>query len=1470
MTTPVSSLGLGHPVPLELARTIAELADLPGSRSGGALTTALDSARRALTLTRVSLWTPSANGGELTCVDHLPPDSPPAPVSVNREALEQPVPNGGGTAVLQLPLGPSTAPLGVLVLERAEGSGWSDVDDLVAVAIAQAVAAQLERESRLRAEGAASEARLRMAEVERLAELGSWSWDVVEDTVAWSENLYRMANRRVGDGSIDFEGFLSFVHPDDRGMVTRTIQSALAGERPYEFQTRTVRADGSTGWMQARAIIERDREGRPLRVFGTTQDITELRRTQEALRSSEARFRGLFDQFPFSVQVFDPEGRTLQVNREFESFWGYGLEALGDFNPLTEPQLEPIRELIRRGFEGEMVYLPPVLFDGALVALTKDAPGARWVQAFMFPVKDVNGRLREVILVHQDVTQQRNAEEQLKVSEESYRTIFDLASDGIFVHDPVTGAVLDVNRQACEIHGLTFEELKEQGLDAISDPSDSSSRRRAIEYIQKAAAGEPQQFEWRVEGKQRTVWVEVSLNRVSILGEDRVLANVRNIDKRKVAEEELRKANEELEARVAERTAELRAANEALSRSVAEHELARGELLRRTDELEGIFRTLPDLYFRLDGDGTILQHRSGSGQGLYIPPDQFLGRRITDVMPPDVAKQVANGLDEVRRTGKLAIVEYALVDNGSTFEYEARILPLPDQTMIAIVRDITARKRAERALQDREEHFRKLIENAHDLVQVLDANGKITYTGPSVEHLLGLTPEELLGRNPLDAVDPEDLQFVVPVLEQVVANPGMIGSAQYRVRHRDGSVRVFEAFGRTMLPDSAEGGVVINARDVTERRKVEEALRNSEEHFRRLIENAHDMVVIMNSEGMLEYGSPSVRRILGYDPETLQGRASIEFIHPDDVAVVVEQLARMESDPTTSARIECRFRHSDGSWRHLEAVGSPLSAAAPGEGFVFNVRDVTERHAAEEALREREERFRSLIENAHDITCICAADGTMLYQSPSLERRLGYSPADLLSRSGYPYVHPDDVPVVRDALSRMVGEPGTVLRLEYRFRHRDGSWRMLEAFGRTLLQNSADAGIVLNIRDVTERMMAERALEQAKEEAEAAREAAERANRAKSDFLSRMSHELRTPMNSILGFAQLLERAEIPNDQRRGVQHILKAGRHLLQLINEVLEIARIEAGRQNFSLEPVRLRGVLQEAVSLVRPLAAQRAVEVGDGPWVNGDNFVMADRQRLVQVLLNLVSNAIKYNRPGGRVRLSCSAVGDPVRNRISVRVEDTGRGIAADRRDQLFTPFARLGAEQTEVEGTGLGLALSQRLTEAMGGTLSLESSGPGGSVFRLELVAAADPVGKWEEAQAALPAIAGVDHEPATLLYIEDNLANLSLVESILASRPKWRTIPALQGQLGVELAREHRPDLILLDLHLPDISGEEVLRRLRADERTAHIPVVVISADATRDSRARLEGAGADGYLTKPLDLDAFLETLEGFLSPDRV
>jgi PAS domain S-box-containing protein len=650
-----------------------------------------------------------------------------------------------------------------------------------------------------------------------------------------------------------------------------------------------------------------------------------------------------------------------------------------------------------------------------------------------------------------------------------------------------------------------------------------------------------------------------------------------------------------------------------------------------------------------------------------------------------------------------------------------------------------------------------------------------------------------------------------------------------------------------------DGTHISVVRDITERKNAERALREREAQLRETQRVARLGSWQMDLQTGVLTWDPVVCELYGVTPENaptdLEGY--LDLVHPEDreFALAVSSEARATGRPFA---FDHRVVHPDGTVRHLHGRGS-LVTAPDGTPLkmVGSSQDVTERKAAEHALAEREEHFRRLTENASDQVMIVDTTGAITYIGPSCERLLGFTPVEMMGKRPVDLVHPDDVAHVMLEMQWLIEHPGEAVTSTFRIRHKDGSWRVFENLGRTLAPDSAEEGIIAHGRDITERKMAEAALAHAKEEAE-------RANRAKSEFLSRMSHELRTPMNSILGFAQLLARADLPPQQGKAVGHILKAGRHLLHLINEVLEIARIEAGRENFSLEPVGLASVMQEAFGLVRPLAQQWEVELREGAWPR-EAFVQADRQRLVQVLLNLLSNAIKYNRRGGFVRLT--AADTP--HGWTVRVEDSGRGIPTEKAGQLFTPFARLGAEQTDVEGTGLGLALSRRLCEAMGGDLALERTGDEGSVFRLELGAAADPLGALEETGTfAVPA---GPHRAATLLYVEDNLANLSLVDTILLSRPGWRTLPALQGQLGVELAREHTPDVILLDLHLPDIPGEEVLRRLRGDARTARIPIVVVSADATPQSLDRLRAAGADGYLTKPLDVDEFLRVVESFL-----
>ena len=368
---------------------------------------------------------------------------------------------------------------------------------------------------------------------------------------------------------------------------------------------------------------------------------------------------------------------------------------------------------------------------------------------------------------------------------------------------------------------------------------------------------------------------------------------------------------------------------------------------------------------------------------------------------------------------------------------------------------------------------------------------------------------------------------------------------------------------------------------------------------------------------------------------------------------------------------------------------------------------------------------------------------------------------------------------------------------------------------------------------------------------------AERASRAKNDFLSRMSHELRTPLNSVLGFGQLLQLDPGLGEQRREhVDQIVRGGRHLLELINEVLDISRIENGTLSLSPEPIDLREAVREAVALVRPLAEERAIAVR----VDGDyaGYVLADHQRLKQVLLNLLSNAIKYNRHGGNVEVAAERENGHVR----LEVSDTGPGVPPDRLERLFEPFDRLGAEHKGIEGTGLGLALSRSLVEVMGGTLTAANRPVEGASFAVALPAAPAPEPTVAAPAAQPEAVIGA----AKILYVEDNTANFRLVKELLISRRPVEILPAIQGRLGVELARRHEPDLILLDLHLPDMGGELVLAQLKAEPAIARIPVVIVTADATPGRERRLLSAGAFACVTKPFDVPEFLRTVEAALA----
>ncbi|HEV2927659.1 MAG TPA: ATP-binding protein, partial [Propionibacteriaceae bacterium] len=504
-------------------------------------------------------------------------------------------------------------------------------------------------------------------------------------------------------------------------------------------------------------------------------------------------------------------------------------------------------------------------------------------------------------------------------------------------------------------------------------------------------------------------------------------------------------------------------------------------------------------------------------------------------------------------------------------------------------------------------------------------------------------------------------------------------------------------------------------------------------------------------------------------------------------------------------------------------------------GFLLISKDITDDLRLTKELEETRELVETILEASTEYSIIGKGlDGTILLWNEGAKRLYGYEPEELIGKVNSEVLHtPEDLAAglpqaMRQAALADGKWEGTITRVR-----RDGS-RFTAKVIITPRRNrdGEPIGFLLISKDITEDLRLEKA---------------EQANQAKSEYLSRMSHELRTPLNAILGFAQLLELDELSEDQRKGVGYILVGGRHLLGLIDELLDIAAIEAGRLPLSLEPVAVADLIAEAVSLIRPLAAQHGILLVDQPATCHDH-VLGDRQGLKQILLNLLSNAVKYNREGGRVELACEVAGE----RLQVKVIDTGAGIAPEAFERLFVPFDRLGSERTSIEGTGLGLPLTKGLAEAMGGTLGVASTPGQGSSFWVELPRTQSPTERGEPPPEQDP---GRDQPALTVLYIEDNLSNLQLVEHILRHRPGVKLISAMRPQLGLDLAAQHQPDLILLDLGLPDMPGEEVLRRLRAGSKTADLPVVVLSsADTSPSLCTRLLELGVRTFLTKPLEV----------------
>ncbi|MBL8423222.1 MAG: PAS domain-containing protein [Candidatus Accumulibacter phosphatis] len=609
--------------------------------------------------------------------------------------------------------------------------------------------------------------------------------------------------------------------------------------------------------------------------------------------------------------------------------------------------------------------------------------------------------------------------------------------------------------------------------------------------------------------------------------------------------------------------------------------------------------------------------------------------------------------------------------------------------------------------------------------------------------------------------------------------------------------------------------------------------------------------------------SAEVYRLFGVIPETFTPTQNTftALVHPDDRESVrrqvLESIARRQP-------LEHEFRvvHPDGTVRWIADRGqTEYNAEGRGVRHYGVAFDISERRQVEEALREREHFLQRIADVTPGVIHVFdLEEERSVYVNRPVAALLGYDP-DEIAAMGSEVVprlmHPDDRPLFEQHLARVRElTDSEFASLEYRMCDRAGEWHWFHSRDAVFARDAGGVRqIVGSAIDISDRKAAEAKLLEAKVAAEAA-------NRAKSDFLSSMTHELRTPLHAILGFAQLLDAGTPPPTiaQKRSIDQVLKAGWHLLGLINEVLDLALIESGKLSLSMQAVSLAEVLHDCRTMVEPQAEQRGIRISFAP-IDAACRVDADPTRLKQVIINLLANAIKYNKLGGTVGVTCSA-SPPGAIRISV--QDTGEGLAPEQVAQLFQPFQRLEHKAMGEEGTGIGLVVCKRLIDLMKGKIGVDSALAKGSVFWIELnlTAAAQAAGDAGEPTLPAPAPFHGDAPLHTLLYIEDDPANLMLVEEITLRRKDVRLLSARNANQGIKLARSFLPDVILMDITPPDISGVRALRVLAEDPATAHIPVLALSANAIPRDIENAEKAGFFRYLTKPIQVDEFMGTLD--------
>ncbi len=1216
----------------------------------------------------------------------------------------------------------------------------------------------------------------------------------------------------------EFEGktyhvFTDLLHPEDEPVAVQAMRDHLEGKKTvYEVEYRIKSSDGQYYWFRDFGkISEYSDDGVPLSLTGIVIDITSQKKSQQILEESERKYRLLAENTKDLVCLHEPNGSYLYISPSVEAMTGFTPEELIGRNAYEffhEADIERIRK------ESYEASLENRQIDSIAYRFRKKDGSYLWMETSTIPILDPSGTVAQLVTSSRDYTVRKAMMDSLSTERSLLNATFDAIRGGIIIIDNNL-RIIKINKTMQEWSGNELIGL--QCRDAFPDCPGSCENCQTQQVMQN------REYRHRI------------LHFTAQKGDDKVLHlhSYPLVDGETV-------------------TGVVQFADDITEVTRIQKDLEKSEHRWRT-----VFEKSKEGIVMADQETAHFQYANAAWSELtgYDQSD-LTNLTITDIHPIENAKEnrelfvkAANGeidhLPEIqikRKDGELCWVEL------STYP-----ITLENQNyLVGAFRDITDRKLTRDALKKSEALSRFILDSSPDSMFIIDRQTmQFVDCNKEACHSLGLTREEMLAKGLHDIEPNYTKDELAAVFDEIIDCSSRSGRIETIHIKKDGSTLPVEIFiGAARHDDRVL--LVASARDITDRLQAVSALKESEERYAM----AQDVAKVGSWEWIIESGSvfwsEEAYRIFGQDKETFEVtyESYMECLHPDDRIIISDSVEKRLSGEG-EYDVEHRIILPDGSIRWVASKGGlALDEQGNPERMVGIVQDITDKKQGEQRMR----LLSYVVEHSPFLIILTDPKGDIEYVNPKFTEITGYSAEEALGKN--PRILKSGIKKSEEYKEMwQTITSGREWRGEVYNKKKDGSFYWAQVSIASISSGNRKISHYIGIQeDITDRKLMEMELIKAKEQAE-------KANQAKSTFLASMSHELRTPLNSILGFSQILRNNRnqtLSDKELTYVSNILISGQLLLELINDVLDLSKIESGKFDISLEPVSLKTVVAEAFDQVGSLAAKHEVKViidKNTP----DEFVQVDNRGIKQVLINLLSNAIKYNKKGGEVRIVGSL---PNPDQIIVAVSDTGPGITEEKLELLFQPFNRLGAESTNIEGTGIGLTITKRLIEMMKGEITVESEPGKGSAFQLLLQRAENPGIVTKEKAAQPDETAGPRLQvKRTVLYVEDNTVNLKLMESILGSFQNLKLISASNAEEGIAKAKSHKPDVVLMDINLPGMDGFKALQTLKESAETNKIPVIAVTANAmVGDSEKAIE-AGFYDYITKPIQVGRFKEII---------